>query len=63
MEPLDLNISAKVLGDAHELIEFCLKTKLINYYYVREHVRYPVEDKVNRQVAYILEDKIRWTLK
>ena len=63
MEPLDLNISAKVLGDAHELIEFRLKPKLINYYYAREHVRYPVEDKVNRQVAYILEDNIRWTLK
>lgn len=63
MEPLGLNISAKILGDAHELIEFRLKPKLSNYYYVREHVKYPVEDKVNSQVAYILEDKIRWTLK
>ena len=63
MEPLGLNISARILGDAHELIEFRLKPKLINYYYVREHVKYPVEDKVNSQVRYILEDKIGWTLK
>ena len=63
MEPLALNISSRILGDAHELIEFRLKPKLINYYYVREHVKYPVEDKVNSQVRYILEDKIGWTLK
>jgi hypothetical protein len=63
MEPLGVNISARIRGDAHELIEFRLKTKLSNYYYVREHIKYPVEDKVNSQVAYILEDKIRWTLK
>jgi hypothetical protein len=63
MEPLALNISTKILGDSHGLIEFRLKPKLINYYYVREHVRYPVEGKVNSQVAYILEDKVRWTLK
>jgi len=63
MGPLRYNISTRILGDVHELIEFRLKPKLINYYYVRERVRYPVEDKVNRQVAYILEDKIRWTLK
>jgi len=63
MEPLGLNISARILGDAHELIEFRLKPKLINYYYVREHVKYPVEDKVNSQVRYILEDKIGWILK
>jgi len=63
MEPLALNISSRILGDVHELIEFRLKPKLINYYYVREHVKYPVEDKVNSQVRYILEDKIGWTLK
>ncbi len=63
MEPLRYNISTKILGDSHELIEFRLKTKLSNYYYVREHVKYPVEDKVNIQVRYIVEDKIRWTLK
>lgn len=63
MEPLALNISSRILGDVHELIEFRLKPNLINYYYVREHVKYPVEDKVNSQVRYILEDKIGWTLK
>jgi hypothetical protein len=62
MEPLRYNIT-RILGDAHELIEFRLKTKLINYLYVREHVKFPVERKVNSQVAYILEDKIWWTLK
>jgi len=60
MEPLALNISARILGDAHELIEFRLKPNLINYLYVREHVKFPVERKVNSQVAYILEDRIRW---
>ena len=63
MEPLRYNISTRILDDAHELIEFRLKPNLINYLYVRERVKYPVEDKVNSQVAYILEDRIRWTLK